>query len=150
MATYCGVVDREGTVILVAGRAEIVLHLWLLAYSPSFGLNEHISYAGKQVLEEYVMSAKEEQFIQLLGLMARSMTHMTASVTAMAFEQLRSQDATLQSSAKRMIERMQAINEELDQQWELVGQLTGQRHQEALVEELDISSVRVHREAEAS
>jgi hypothetical protein len=67
------------------------------------------------------MSAKEEQLIQLLGLMARSMTHMThmtASVTAMAFEQLRSQDAALQSSAKRMIERMQAINEELDQQWE--------------------------------
>ncbi|WP_417702393.1 hypothetical protein [Pseudomonas sp.] len=96
------------------------------------------------------MSAKEEQLIQLLGLMARSMTHITASVTAMAFEQLRSQDAALQNSAKRMIERMQAINEELDQQWELVGQLTGQRDQEALVEELDISSVRVHREAETS
>ncbi|EZH79844.1 hypothetical protein AU05_14880 [Ectopseudomonas composti] len=95
------------------------------------------------------MSAKEEQLLQLLGLMARSMTHMTASITAMAFEQLRSQDAALQNSAKRMIERMQAINEELDQQWELVGQLTGQRDQEALVEELDISSVRVHREAEA-
>lgn len=75
------------------------------------------------------------------------MTHMTASVTAMAFEQLRSQDVALQSSAKRMIERMQAINEELDQQWELVGQLTGQRDQEVLVEELDISSVRVHQEA---
>lgn len=74
----------------------------------------------------------------------------TASVTAMAFEQLRSQDAAVQSSAKRMIERMQAINEELDQQWELVGQLTGQRDQEVLVEELDISLVRVHREAEIS
>lgn len=60
-------------------------------------------------------------------------------------EQLRSQDATLQSSAKRMIERMQAINEEQDQQRELVGQ----RDQEALVEELDTSSVRVHREADA-
>ncbi|AVK06664.1 hypothetical protein N5E30_23490 [Pseudomonas chengduensis] len=96
------------------------------------------------------MSAKEEQLIQLLGLMARGMTHMTASITAMAFEQLRSQDAALQSSAKRMIERMQAINEELDLQWELVGQLTGQRDQEVLVEKLDISSVRVHREAETA
>ena len=96
-----------------------------MAYSPTFGLNEPIGYAGNKSLEEYAMSAKEEQLIQLLGLMARSMTHMTASVTAMAFEQLRSQDAALQSSAKRMIERMQAINEELDQQWELVGQLTG-------------------------
>lgn len=96
------------------------------------------------------MSAKEEQLLQLLSLMARSMTHMTASITAMAFEQLRSQDAALQSSSRRMIERMQAINEELDQQWELVSQLTGQRGQEALVEELDISSVRVHRETEVS
>lgn len=93
------------------------------------------------------MFAKEVQLIQLLGLMARTMTHMTASVTAMAFEQLRSQDVALQSSAKRMIERMQAINEELDQQWELVGQLTDRRDQEVLVEELDISSVRVHQEA---
>ncbi|WP_161866894.1 DUF2630 family protein [Pseudomonas yangonensis] len=87
------------------------------------------------------MSGKEDQLIQLLSLMARSMTHMTASVTAMSFEQLRSQDAALQSSARRMIERMQAINEELDQQWELISQLSGQRHQEALVEELEISSV---------
>lgn len=83
------------------------------------------------------MSAKEEQQLkQLLGLMARSMTHMTASVTAMAFEQLQSQDATVQRSARRMIERMQAISEELDQQWELVGLLTGERDQEVLVEEL--------------
>ena len=60
------------------------------------------------------MSAKEEQQLkQLLGLMARSMTHMTASITAMAFEQLQSQDATVQRSARRMIERMQAISEEL-------------------------------------
>lgn len=85
------------------------------------------------------MSAKEEQLLQLLGLMARSMTHMTASLTAMAFDQLQSQDATVQKSAKRMIERMQAINEELDQQWELVGQLTGERDQELLAEALDFS-----------
>lgn len=83
------------------------------------------------------MSAKEEQQLkQLLALMARSMTHMTASVTAMAFEQLQSQDAMVQRSARRMIERMQSISEELDQQWELVGLLTGKRDQEALVEEL--------------
>lgn len=82
------------------------------------------------------MPAKEEQLLQLLGLMARSMTHMTASITALAFEQLQSQDAAVHKSAKRMIERMQAISEELDQQWELVGLLTGERDQEVLVEEL--------------
>ena len=83
------------------------------------------------------MSAKEEQLLkQLLGLMARSMTHMTASITAMAFEQLQSKDATVQRSARRMIERMQAVNEELDLQWELVGLLTGQQNQEVLVEDL--------------
>lgn len=93
------------------------------------------------------MSAKEEQLLQLLGLLARSMTHMTASVTAMAFDQLQSQDATVQKSAKRMIERMQAINEELDQQWELVGQLTGERDQELLAEDLDFSLSPARQEA---
>ncbi|HBO6068007.1 TPA: hypothetical protein NII17_005149 [Pseudomonas aeruginosa] len=96
------------------------------------------------------MSAREEQLTQLLRLMARSMTHMIASITAMVFEQLRSQDSALHSLARRMIERMQAINEELDQQWELFGLLTDQREHEVLVEKLDIASVRVHREAEIS
>lgn len=93
------------------------------------------------------MSAKEEQLLQLLGLMARSMTHMTASLTAMAFDQLQSQDATVQKAAKRMIERMQAINEELDQQWELVGQLTGERDQELLAEARDFSLSPARKEA---
>lgn len=61
------------------------------------------------------MSVRKEQLMQLVGLMARSMTHMTASVTAMGFEQLRSHDKAVQSSARRMIEHMQAINEELYQ-----------------------------------
>jgi hypothetical protein len=92
------------------------------------------------------MSAREEQLTQLLGLMARSMTHMTASVTAMAFEQLRCKDEALQTSARRMIERMQAISEELDQQWVLIGRITGQNEREVLVEELEIASERVHKE----
>ena len=96
------------------------------------------------------MSAREEQLTQLLGLMARSMTHMTASVTAMAFEQLRSTDEALQASARRMIERMQAISEELDQHWELIGRITSQNEREVLVEELEIASVRVHKEASVS
>lgn len=50
------------------------------------------------------MRAKEEQqLMQLLGLMARSMTHMTASITAMAFEQLQSQDAVVQRSASSLV-----------------------------------------------
>jgi len=94
------------------------------------------------------MSAKEEQQLkQLLGLMARSMTHMTASVAAMAFEQLQSQDVTVQRSARRMIERMQAISEELDQQWELVGLLTGERDHEVLVEDLQYPAPEQLREA---
>ena len=94
------------------------------------------------------MHAKEEQqLLRLLSLMARSMTHMTASVTAMAFEQLQSQDAAVQRASRRMIERMEAINEELDQQWELVGELTGKRDQEALVEELQYPPPQPVREA---
>jgi hypothetical protein len=96
------------------------------------------------------MSAREEQLTQLLGLMARSMTHMTASVTAMAFEQLRCKDEALQASARRMIARMQAISDELDQQWELIGRITGQEERAFLVEELEIVSVRLHKEASAS
>ncbi len=57
-----------------------------MAYSLASVISEPVSYAGNQPLEEYAMSAKEEQLKQLLGLMARSMTEMTASVTAMAFE----------------------------------------------------------------
>ena len=88
------------------------------------------------------MHAKEEQqLLQLLSLMARSMTHMTASATAMAFEQLQSQDAAVQRAARRMIERMEAINEELDQQWELVGQLTGCSDHKSLAEAIDLSQV---------
>lgn len=93
------------------------------------------------------MPAKEEQLLQLLSLMARSMTHMTASITAMAFEQLQSQDVTVQRSARRMIERMEAVNEELDQQWELVGLLTGERDQEVLVEDLQYPTPQQLREA---
>ncbi|MGE8358576.1 hypothetical protein [Pseudomonas sp.] len=94
------------------------------------------------------MTAKDEQLLELLSLMARSMTHMTASVTAMAFEQLKSQDAALHASAKLTIERMQAVNEELDQQWDLIGQLTGHRDQEALAEDIDLSRVPRPKEAD--
>lgn len=94
------------------------------------------------------MTAKDEQLLELLSLMARSMTHITASVTAMAFEQLKSQDAALHASAKHTIERMQAVNEELDQQWDLIGQLTGHRDQEALAEDIDLSRVPRLKEAD--
>lgn len=45
---------------------------------------------------------------------------------------------------------MQAISEELDQHWELIGRITSQNEREVLVEELEIASVRVHKEASVS
>lgn len=82
--------------------------------------------------------------------MARSMTHMTASDTTMAFEQLRCKNEALQASARRMIERMEAIGDELNQQWELIDRITGQEDRAFLVEELQVASARVHNEAGVS
>lgn len=77
--------------------------------------------------------------------MARNMTHITASLTATAFDQLRSKDEATQSAARRTIERMQAVNKGLDQQWAILARLTGQQQQEHLAEELDLTGVRVHK-----
>ncbi|MEO4048094.1 hypothetical protein AAFN46_13495 [Pseudomonas sp. CAU 1711] len=77
-------------------------------------LAAEVNLRSESLSKEQPMSAREEQFTYLLGLMARSTTSMTASVTAKAFEQLRCKDEALQAPARQMIERMQAISEELD------------------------------------
>lgn len=71
------------------------------------------------------MTAKEAQLTELLSLSTRTLTHLTAALTAMSFELLNTQDSAVNASAHKMIERMLAINSELDRQWELIGQLAG-------------------------
>jgi hypothetical protein len=72
-----------------------------------------------------LMTAKEAQLTELLSLSTRTLTHLTAAITAMSFELLNTQDSAVHASAHKMIERMLAINSELDQQWQLLGHLAG-------------------------
>ncbi|MCX7078592.1 MAG: hypothetical protein NTV76_04470 [Pseudomonas sp.] len=71
------------------------------------------------------MESKEQQLMELLGLMARSLTHLTASVTSMSFELLRSEDEVTKAAGRRMIDRMATISTGLDEHWRLIGELTG-------------------------
>ena len=71
------------------------------------------------------MEAKEKILMELLGLTARSLTHLTASMTSMSFELLRSDDEVTRMAGKRMIDRMATISTGLDEHWQLIGELTG-------------------------
>jgi len=71
------------------------------------------------------MDSKEQQLMELLGLTARSLTHLTASVTSMSFELLRSEDEVTKAAGRRMIDRMATISSGLDEHWRLIGELTG-------------------------
>jgi hypothetical protein len=71
------------------------------------------------------MESKEQQLMELLGLTARSLTHLTASVTTMSFELLRSDDHVTRAAGRRMIDRMATISAGLDEHWRLIGELTG-------------------------
>ncbi|KPA93226.1 MULTISPECIES: hypothetical protein [Pseudomonas] len=71
------------------------------------------------------MESKEQQLMELLRLTAQALTHMTASVTAMSFELLRSDDEVTRASGRRMIDRMATISSGLDEHWRLIGELTG-------------------------
>ncbi|MDE1163831.1 MAG: hypothetical protein PW845_00245 [Pseudomonas sp.] len=71
------------------------------------------------------MESKEQQLMELLGLTARTLTHLTASMTSMSFELLRSDDEVTRAAGKRMIDRMATISGELDQHWRVIGELTG-------------------------
>jgi hypothetical protein len=71
------------------------------------------------------MDSKEQQLTELLGLTARTLTHLTASMTSMSFELLRSNDEITRSAGKRMIDRMATISAGLDEHWRLIGELTG-------------------------
>ena len=71
------------------------------------------------------MDVKEQQLMELLGLTAHSLTHLTASVTSMSFELLRSDDEVTKAAGRRMIDRMATISSGLDEHWRLIGELTG-------------------------
>lgn len=68
---------------------------------------------------------KERQLTELLGLTARTLTHLTASMTSMSFELLRSEDEVTRNAGRRMIDRMATISSGLDEHWRLIGDLTG-------------------------
>ncbi|MDI2591721.1 hypothetical protein NYP20_23180 [Pseudomonas sp. N3-W] len=71
------------------------------------------------------MESKEQLLMELLGLTARSLTHLTASMTSMSFELLRSEDEITKAAGRRMIDRMATISAGLDEHWRLIGELTG-------------------------
>jgi hypothetical protein len=71
------------------------------------------------------MDSKEQQLTELLGLTARTLTHLTASMTSMSFELLLSKDEVTRVAGKRMIDRMATISAGLDEHWRLIGELTG-------------------------
>jgi hypothetical protein len=71
------------------------------------------------------MDSREQQLMDLLGITARTLTHLTASMTSMSFELLRSDDAVTRAAGKRMIDRMATISTGLDEHWRLIGELTG-------------------------
>ncbi|WP_455923806.1 hypothetical protein [Pseudomonas putida] len=71
------------------------------------------------------MDSREQQLLELLGLTARTLTHLTASMTSMSFELLRSDDETVATAGRRMIDRMATISSGLDEHWKLIGELTG-------------------------
>ncbi|MCG6573625.1 hypothetical protein EGM97_02765 [Pseudomonas sp. AF32] len=71
------------------------------------------------------MDSKEQQLMELLGLTARSLTHLTAAITSMSFELLRSDDEVIKATGRRMIDRMATVSGGLDEHWRLIGELTG-------------------------
>lgn len=71
------------------------------------------------------MSPKEQQLCELLALNSRSLTHLTAAITTLSFDLMRSADPSVRGAGSRMIVRLEAVSKELDQQWALISELTG-------------------------
>ena len=72
------------------------------------------------------MSPKEQQLSELLALTSRSLTHLTAAITTLSFDLMRSTDPSVRGAGSRMIVRLEAGSKELDQQWALISPLTGE------------------------
>ena len=71
-----------------------------------------------QVEEGMRMESKEQQLVRLLSLTTRSLTHLTAAMSEMSFEMMRSDDPAVKSAGGRMIDHLAAIGAGLDQHWE--------------------------------
>ncbi|MES2817608.1 MAG: hypothetical protein V4812_01295 [Pseudomonadota bacterium] len=90
------------------------------------------------------MDAHSEQIAkltQLLSVSTRSLTHLTAAMATMSFEMMRSEDRATKAAGQRMIEHLGAIGTELDQQWQLLGELPGNplpRDDSEPLEEIDL------------
>ncbi|MBS7664081.1 hypothetical protein I0D00_19320 [Pseudomonas lalucatii] len=72
------------------------------------------------------MTRKEQQLIELLTLTSRSLTHMTAAMTSLSFDLLRSNDPGVRGAGSRMIARMESVSRGLDQHLRLISELTGE------------------------
>ncbi|WP_439887407.1 hypothetical protein ACSX1C_18935 [Pseudomonas sp. MBLB4123] len=72
------------------------------------------------------MNHKEQQLTELLTLTSRSLTHMTAAMTSLSFDLLRSTDPSIRGAGSRMIARMESVSKELDQHLRLISELTGE------------------------
>ena len=84
------------------------------------------------------MESKEQHLVRLLSLTTRSLTHLTAAMSEMSFEMMRSEDPAVKSAGRRMIDHLAAIGAGLDQHWEALAAYSDQpvHHEgnEALVE----------------
>jgi hypothetical protein len=89
------------------------------------------------------MTRKEQQLTELLTLTSRSLTHMTAAMTSLSFDLLRSTDPGVRGAASRMIARMESVSRGLDQHLKLISELTGepQPQRPDAVEEVLLHSV---------
>lgn len=72
------------------------------------------------------MTPKEQQLTELLTLTSRSLTHLTAAMTSLSFDLLRSTDSGVRVAGSRMIARMESVSKELDQHLRLISELTGE------------------------
>lgn len=90
------------------------------------------------------MTVKEQQLIELLTLTSRSLTHLTASLTSLSFDLLRSPEPDVRNAGAKMIARMEAVSKDLDKQWQLISDLTGIEIPERVdaVEEVQLQSVK--------
>ncbi|MGE7957366.1 hypothetical protein ACQKQA_12380 [Pseudomonas sp. NPDC089530] len=77
------------------------------------------------------MESKEQQLKTLLGLTTRTLTDLTASITSMSFELLRSEDSVTRNAARQMIDRMMTISGNLDEHWRLLAEFSGAQDGEA-------------------
>lgn len=84
------------------------------------------------------MESKEQQLVRLLSLTTRSLTHLTAAMSEMSFEMMRSEDPAVKSAGGRMIDHLAAIGAGLDQHWSLLATYSDKplpyENTEALVE----------------